>query len=51
MFLTIFLRYFQDNLSGPGVKELLYFSIVLISFSFEKIFYFIVSLPGISSSN
>ena len=35
-FLTIFLRYLQDNLSGPKVEELLHLLMALISSAFEK---------------
>ena len=50
LFLMIFLICSQDNLSGPGVKELLHFSMALMSSSFEKETYFIISLSGISSN-
>ena len=49
-FLTIFLRCLQDNLSGLEVRELLYFSMALMSSSFEKRTYFIISILKISSN-
>ena len=49
-FLTIFLMCLQDNLFGLGVEELLYFSIALMSSSFEKRTHIITSLSEISSS-
>jgi len=49
--LTILLRCLQDNLFSLRVKVLLHFLIALISSSFKKRTHFIISLPGISSSN
>ena len=48
--LTHFLRYFYDNLSRPGVNELLHFAIALVNSSSEKEFHFIVGSFVISSS-
>ena len=48
--LMILLRCLYDNLSSPGVDELLHFVIELINFSSEKSFHLIVGLLGISSS-
>ena len=50
LFLTIFLRYLQDSLSGPGTNELLQLSMVLKSFSFEKGAHVIIYLLEISSN-
>ena len=49
LFLTIFLRCLQDNLSGPGVEELLHLLMALISSAFEKEAQLITSLSSISS--
>ena len=49
--LMIILRCLQDNLSGPGVDELLYFSTVLMNSSFENKFQFMTSLQGIFLSS
>jgi len=46
--LTITLRYFQDNLSGSGVDELLHLVITLLNSSAKKGFQVIVCLVGIS---
>jgi len=48
--LMILLRCLHDNLSSPGVDELLHFAIELINFSSENSFRLIVGLLGISSS-
>jgi len=50
LFLMILLMCLQDNLFRPGVEELLHFSMVLISFSFEKGAHVLTFLPGISLS-
>ena len=50
LFLIIFLRCLQDSLSSLGVEELLYFLMMLMSSSFEKGTYFVISLLGISSN-
>ena len=49
--LAIILRYLQDNLSGLGVDELLYFSTTLMNSFFENEFQFVTSLQGISLSS
>ena len=50
LFLTNFLICLQDNLSSPGVKEVLHFVMVLMSSSFEKGIHFVIFLLGISSN-
>ena len=50
LLLTIILRYFQDNLSGPGVNELLHFIIELLNSSSENSINFVIGLFGISSN-
>ena len=49
--LMIILRCLQDNLSGPEVDELLYFSTILMNSSFENKFQFMTSLQGIFLSS
>ena len=49
LFLTIFLRCLQDNLSGPRVKELLHLLMALMSSAFEKEAQTVTSLLGIYS--
>ena len=49
-FLTIHLRYLQDNLSGPGVVNLLYLAIELMNSSLEKGTHFESCLFEISSN-
>ena len=51
MSLMILLRCLYDSLASPGVEKLLQFSITPMSSFFEKGAHFVVSLPGISSSN
>ena len=48
--LTHLLRCLQNNLSGPGVDELLHFVIVLVSSSSKNGPYFVTCLLGISFS-
>ena len=50
LFLTIFLRCLQNNLSRPRIKELLHSLMALISSSFEEETHYITSLLGISFS-
>ena len=48
LFLMIFLRCHQNNLSGPGVKELLYLLMALMISAFEKRGHLMTSLLEIS---
>lgn len=49
-FLIILLKCLYDNLSGPGVNELLHYVIVFMNSSSENGLHFVTSLLGISSS-
>ena len=51
LFLMILLIWLQDSLSRLEAKELLYFLIVLISFSLENSVHILIFLLGISSSS
>ena len=46
--LTYLLRYLYDNLSGPGVDELLHLAIALVNSSSKKELHFLTSLFAIS---
>jgi len=48
MFLTHLLRCIHNNLSGPGVDELLHLAIALVNFSSEKKLHFVTGLFTIS---
>jgi len=49
LFLMIFLRCLQDNLSGSGVEELLHLLIALMISAFEKGGHLVTSLSEILS--
>jgi len=48
IFLTYLLRYLHDNLSSPGVNELLHLAIVIVNSSSEKKLHFVTGLFVIS---
>jgi len=50
IFLTIVLRYLQDNLLGLEVNKLLYFVIALVNSSSENSFHHVIGLLGVSSN-
>jgi len=50
LLLMMALRYFQDNLSGPEVDELLHFEIKLLNSSSENAIHIITDLPRLSSN-